>query len=520
MLLLVFITRVLFLSLPTIRSATSDTNFHIWFSNTFFKTNKSLSHKKYPGSIVDGKIVYPPIPHIFLSFVKKKYICFVGAFLNILFDYFSAVVCYWVVVIYLNELPMGIDGQILSRPFISSILFATTPLLHPVNARLTGIGGRTIGPFLILVYFCFLGNVLIYDELFYVVFLGPIALLIILSSQFALQVLLFFSAFLTLFYMDILPLGLALVVVFLSFKFNIFGTREQLVGKIQHLKWYLDKNANPKPLNRNTLDVLLAVLGFSKNPGRACMLLFKRVTPFILAYSLPCFWALVYIFWTKSFHSFQGGQTIELYFCLMITISFIVFVLTSFRPLIILGEAERYVEYTVPFMCFVLVFFAAYSGVDWILPYVVIVNVLFVILNYMILSEDIIRLNLKTESLQLFDDQLIKFLSSISGLRCVTIPLKLSYSLSSSLSSEHKFYFPAIFTEKDGLLYTLEDCVVYDKIKPAISKLSNKYNLNYLVVENNYYRNTYIPDCGPVEHDCLIKIFSNDKYSVFEIVAT
>lgn len=511
----VFMSRAIFIASPSLRGATSDTNFHIWFTNSFFRNHKSFYRKMPPSSVVDGIIVYPPVPHILLSFFPRKYIAVIGVAANFSFDVASSVLCYWIFAYSCGQ-TLGTEA-VFSWPFLCALMFSTTPLLHPVNARLTGIGSRTLGPFLAFVYFVVLGKLLYEAFYFGVLILILLFILVVVSSQFAMQALILFSFVLSLILMNPVPAAIVVFAVLVSLSTNALGSRVQLIGKVQHLKWYLQKWAYPAALGRNTVAVLSDVFfGMRSNPVRSIGLLFTRVTPFILLFSLPVLWICLYLLWENpAVLTTESFQWSDWYYASLVLVSLLVFVLTSFKPFSVLGEAERYPEYVVPFLSFLFAGVAYQRGAWWLLLNVIILNLFVVLVNAFVLSIGKVVENLKVDNRRSDDESLVSYLEESGYSRCVTVPLKLSFYVSDRMGEKVSFYFPIIFQRKNGLMYTKDDCFVYDKIKPDVIGVFEKYKLDSLIIDIDYYNNNYLPEVGEIRLDGLCEVFRNNKFIIY-----
>ena len=81
------------------------------------------------------------------------------------------------------------SGQFISAAGAVTLLYATSPKLHPVTARLQAIGGRTLGNLLVLLYFTFFGVGYLLEAPYLYLPCLLFGTLTLLSSQFGMQVL-------------------------------------------------------------------------------------------------------------------------------------------------------------------------------------------------------------------------------------------------------------------------------------------------------------------------------------------
>ena len=116
---------------------------------------KGIGRHSVKDSLVPGIRGYPPLPHAIIALIDPKHWVVVGRMTNLAFDLASILL-----VCFLSHFLFERVWQIASEQFISAagavtLLYATSPKLHPVTARLQAIGGRTLGNLLILLYFTF-----------------------------------------------------------------------------------------------------------------------------------------------------------------------------------------------------------------------------------------------------------------------------------------------------------------------------------------------------------------------------
>ena len=518
--LLIFITvvsRLMFLTVNVTSAPNSDALFHLWYSKKFFKEEgRSFNKKKFKGSIIDGNIHYPPLIHFLLSFLPDKYILLAGYLLNILFDSMNAVFIYFAGFLIFDAVETPITASSFSLSFYLSLVWASCPLLHPVNARLTGIGARTLGPFLTNLYFFGLYFVINGSYLSVAICLLSL-LLIILSSQFALQVVLVFSLVLSIIYKSYLVFLLPVVFVIIVVSLNVAGIRKQMLAKWQHLKWYFDKRSNPDTLSRGSIDKIVKY--FRSLNGNFAGSVYGVLTdvPVVVTFVLyPMLWMFVFVV-------FCGGEPLisQLYdnaiffYCLsVVASSFVVFFVTIKKPFSAIGEAERYVEYAVPFLSVLFVVACSYTNFS-LLPILVVVNMSFVMLNIFLFNHYVFERNVKC-----FNDvqtaELVDCIVKHSSGNIISIPIKLSFKFGLYLDqNKFKLYYPMFFEEVGGYNFSFDDCEKYDMINRDVISVVNKYDVDLLVLDKDYYMNAYVAQVGQADFSGLVSIFENDKYQVF-----
>ena len=185
-LLFCFLFRRLF-----IITRSSDVSVHLWH----IKKSKICGFGKHNAfkSIFNGTKGYPSFPHFILSLVPEKERVRIGYLLNIIYDCISIFIIYFTAKIIFSKNLIPIDHQFIEPHFMAIILYGTTPIMLPYTSRLKSFGGRTFGNLMNIIYFTSLGIFIISYNYFFLLFTFLSGILILLSSSFGMQVMIFFS---------------------------------------------------------------------------------------------------------------------------------------------------------------------------------------------------------------------------------------------------------------------------------------------------------------------------------------
>ena len=312
-------------------------------------------------SVFPARDGYPILLHLLVSRLPRRYWHAAGTALILSGDTLTAVLIYVTVMLHFGGTPPDIAG--LPAPIIAALLFLTCPVLFTPMSRLRTLNSRVTG--LPLVTFFFL--------LIYLYLSSPmsaawtpailiaatlIAVVIYATSQFAAQVIVFFSVFLSLAYFDIGP---ALVV--LSATGLCLIPRLGLVPVLLHHRdfkiWYFRNYLKgTTAAERNSLASLRRTI--RENRPASWLSYFTRLNTLTIALiGVPALWAVLLIYVT------EGGSILDSplgqFSWYVILASLACFLVVSLPAMSFLGQAERYFEYSAPFLAIALVIVPAFS---------------------------------------------------------------------------------------------------------------------------------------------------------------
>ena len=267
----------------------------------------------------------------------------------------------------------------------TTLLSATSPILFPVTARLRAMGGRVVGNLLNLLYFISFGYAFLFSQPLFYLPCFVLGLLIILSSQFGLQNWVFTSTVLSIFYLHPIPLIFAIATVIIGAITPGLGIRQILRHKYNHYLWYFRLTERVGIEDRNNLkDIVCLPVYLVKDLKRFINLIFTKITPIIAAYSMPVL--VVLIFWfAKSPQKLMAlvDKKIIFYLLSLSSASCLAFVITSLKPFLFLGEAERYLEYSTFYINLLFVYLLLEQGIEsTIVFWLVIIQLCIIFVNY------------------------------------------------------------------------------------------------------------------------------------------
>ena len=432
-------TRSLFLNLPA-----SDYAVHLWFVKRF-QRGQPFNRLDVDNGLFAGRTGNTVFPYWLYARLPERWIVPVGIACNQLYDVITAYVlygCLWA------WLPMGyVQGIPFSVPCFGALLYVTTPLLHSMSARLISVGSRTLGTLLSIVYFICLGAFLNGSMGFYpgLAVLFVLAACIVFSSKFALQTLVFVSLALSLITLDYRPALLAgafLGALALVPGLNVgvfFRTR------LSHARWYLKAIGHPTMRlqlttvyrgNWATIRDLPRLI--RENPKHGLWVLIAHVVPVVVAYSVPGL-----LWWAVLSLSAGGGVPAAYPYghaASMVLACLLVTAVTSVRPFIIFGEAERYLETALPFLVLLLLGDTpTYALPDlWLL---LLANLFFVLFNRVFMAREEIAARFRLKSDEGFAAMLDFVRQLPDGRRIITAPAKTAKAMDIELDRDFAYYF-------------------------------------------------------------------------------
>ncbi len=499
-------TRIPFLLTPSSDKATQ-----LWVIETF-AANRRIAPLRFPNSLRQGMLAYPPLPHFFLAFLPRHLRLAAGAAVNLIADMIHALVVY--VVLRLLLVDHDILGDV--PPALAfALLFATLPILHPVNARLAGIGARTIGPLLFTLYAMALFRAQHASlPLFHVVCIVT-GIAIILASQFALQVLVGISLFLSAWLSSVVPVGIVALSIGIGALVPGLNIGPQLRCKMQHYRWY----ASARNLHidmRNSLAQIRKILGGEPRTvgPRLIVYLVSSTTPTVVGLGVGTLGLVAARAWpwpgrvdADPFITFSAGIVIGASLLCLLTIR---------GPLRIFGEAERYVEYAAPFAVFVVARAYVAEGAD------VGTVLLLAILNCaIIVGQWAISVLPQLRSAVGFEPSgdlkaLVAFLDRRPGRRIVASPIFLASSLALLSRGDHEFLHVLVADADGRFSHWHDDLIGYPHLRGRAGHFVERYRADTMVLERSSFEAIRRLD-PEADLDTRPIAYQNDAFLVFEL---
>lgn len=450
----------------------TDDMVHLWNVRLRRKHGNIRSHEPLD-SVLPGKRGYPTLAHSLVSLFPQEKWRLAGKSLNIGYD-LVLVLLAWVVAGAL--FPMrdgGFDPRVLS-----AALVATSPVLLPITSRVKSMGGRTLGCLFAFGYF----NALWFGMNGHVVLglvMGVVCfLLAVLTSKFALQAVLFTTPFVALLSWDPFPLLVLGISVPAAFFVPGLGLRDVLSFMFAHSRWYLrNMDTGTTASARNRLgDILSLPHMFRANKDVFFGILFRRSSYFIALYSFPLVWFV--LIWTLG----GEGRSYVTYAAHLSLAACCVFLLTSLRPLLFLGQAERYLEYVVPFAAIVVSACLESSLISS--------NAALSILFFQVAMSLVNCIyshhgGVKQAVSATGSGAAQQFVDGYEDLSILTIPTKLAFDFS-TMQGKNRFYYRAINTPDNGLLYKEDDYAWFEMPRGDLSHFRDKYGIDTVVASKPF----------------------------------
>lgn len=496
--LIIFSLSILFRFIFVI-SESSDDDVHIW-NISQRKLLSSLFSQNVTNSVIEGKRGYPILHHYIISLFPKKDWYLVGKVLSITYDLIVIISFYYIINLYFKYETI----EYFTFGFWAGLLLSTSPILFPLSARIKAIGGRTIGFLFFSSYSLILYNLMNSEFNIYLFGLAIfIGVLLLLSSQFATQFYIFYNIIISIILLNYIPILILLFFIFVSLSFK--PLREIINFKIAHIKWFLKYQKGTTVEYRNKFKELISLPYYLfKKPGLFIKRFFYENSYIAVVINVPLSIFLSYICFT--FPTIEGF--LYEYLVGSILATFILFLITSHKPLIIFGEAERYFEFISIHLVFLLMICISNNIVSIkVLVIFLLVNIITILFNYLLTNRSFLLSKLKNNKNSYYLE-IIDFLDKFEEISILTIPIKDSFKLGSELPN-HKFYYRHINKYKSGFTYFGEETLNLSIPKQDWSYFKKEYMINIIVIDKDYK--------NVVDVDSLVKLFENKKYLVYKI---
>ncbi|MFB6307529.1 MAG: hypothetical protein ABEH43_11215 [Flavobacteriales bacterium] len=209
--------------------------------------------------------------------------------------------------------------------------------------------------------------------------------------------------------------------------------------------------------------------------------------------------------------------------------AFIAFLLTSFRPFLFLGQAERYLELGTPFfLIFSVSVFFADEKINYLFVFALfLTHVMLVFINLFIIKKkelQFLKNGPNNRRIKLLDPILRFLQNSSSKNRVATCPCKLSFFLSFRNNDNNtEFYFKNV-NKSDGTGMRYRDYDLggqmrngrenFDVFKLSPHELAEKYGVTHFVVSRKYLDEDNELSFYLNKFKCL---FENDEFLLYEL---
>lgn len=521
MIIWIAILTFLLRSLPgilRIRSHSSDEQYHFMCAERI-RENRFRYPERLRGFLLPGLYDYPPLFHYFLALFPRAKREQLAPFVSALIDTVHVIVIYFFT-LYLFRLPQfSLDATAASWiASTAALLFATSPALlyYGTGPRAFSATPRALGELFItatlllgLIFYC-QGNYLI-------LFLaGLFAALTLLTSTFGGQVLVFFSIGLAAFLRAPLLLALPVLGIIFALALSKGYYWRVLVGGIKH-SIFIQKVSGKKfslITGRNKLVHFKNIVssgmkrdfvGFATSLGNLIynntyiILVSRNVMLFILLFLGIGYWQMLTL---DNATIFLGSW---------IAISLVIFLLTSLKPFLFLGEAERYVEHSIPAQVILLSFLLTSLTSPAMLIVVLSYHGLFYLANIFSIHRRYTQNSLDRSCKEALFNWLIA--EAITGRRVLGIPDSDHYEIVYRTDNE-VLVPPAKYTLITEDLW--ED--IWEEVawpNKNLQRVIEDYNLDLLIVNKKQQdyalKRGWCYDLSP-----YAKVYENDVYTVYQ----
>ena len=355
-LLVILILTFLLRALPWILRITgesSDQFYHFLWAEKI-RENKFKCPKRAKGFLLPGIYDYPPLFHYLLALFSRNKREQLAPFFSAIIDTIHVLVIY-TFILYVAQTPefaIYIPNPSLTA-CVAALLFATSPslLYHGVGPRAFHATPRTLGELFFTVSFLF-GCIYYLQESLLALFLSCIfAGLVFLTSKFGSQVMIFFSIILALFLQSLFFITLPVFGLIAALALSRGHYRKVFIGGIKHSlhirntlhRTFLKYRNNPSEFKNIISNIKKKdFIEFS----RSCLRIITDNTYVILVIRNAMLFGVFYLVLKQL--EFATTNNVLFFLFSWIVASLIIFFLTSLRPFLFLGEAERYIEHSVP----------------------------------------------------------------------------------------------------------------------------------------------------------------------------
>ena len=341
-----------------------------------------------------------------ISFFDINRVLKVQKWINPTIDAFFAVLIYFVVI------RVGYSESIALQTMLVYLLTPMWFSRFSIGPRISSLTPRLTGELVTNLYFMLMFLPLgIAEEIVYIVII-LLGLIILLTSKFGIQAMLFLTPLVALLTWDIKPL----IVFLLSLFLGVAITRGQLLKaikiQIEHLVAYYKKNLSGEMIvsDRNKFSGILDCIRKKQSYSRKILSVISQVLVLnsytAVLIKMPI---LLLVIFFSLYEQLGTGEYLPDYMSGIILSALIVFFLVNFPSLLFLGEAERYLNHVAFFIVLLCVVQANKLGFEWLVFMVICYGFLFLVIEYFIIRYLFKENFIKKEKV---NQKLLEFLSS------------------------------------------------------------------------------------------------------------
>ena len=355
------------------------------------------------------------------------------------------------------------------------------------NAKNTGISARGFGLLLGQGYLYLIIFYILTNNKMFLIFMIFIAFLIVISSQFSFQFLLFTSPFLSFFYKEWIFILIPIIVILIYFIIMPKIALNYFKGQYSHKKIYYKYLAdifilkNRPSIWRDIIYDFWIKLRADVKKG----LIYIWHNPIVeIIYGIPYLWIIFYFVLTDI--TMIGVKNTNILITPILSALFIFF-LTSFRKTRFLGEPQRYLEFIIPLISIVTILILK----NKIFLNSIIVILLIVILNqwfwlYVSVNKINKKFNVITRRSNILTNYFKNEKKKHEDIKIISNNINLVKYL---MAMDLKIYLGDFTNEYSAGLHFKE---LFPKSYPILSEraifsLIKAYTINYLILDTCYY---------------------------------
>ena len=421
---------------------------------------------------------YPPLLHYVWALFPESWHLQVERFSSAIVDAIYASMVY-LVSIYLAT-GLNASNDISSRALCITILFLMSPALTSVGTGPRAYQGtpRPLGE---LFFFLSFSATLLYkyeSDPLMLLLAGFCGALLLLTSKFGAQVFFFFHLIVIGYYRELEFLIIPFLSIAFSFLLSKGYYRIIARGHWEHCRYY--RNAIVKRFylvtNKNRwTDLKNLLTNLVKNPVAAARTLLMDNTYLIMLIQHPQLFYIPFVWKTID----GSAGLIQTFLAMWIFAGLIIFILTSLKPFLFLGEAERYLEYVL----FPQLFLIAATDTFFSFFYYLIIYEIIIYLAYT--SIFIYTYSQKAKSLDAFKE-MATFINSEPTINKV-LPIYLNDAIQLAYDSGKKIaHFPGNL--RDQFFKFAEFLFFYAKVYPFpnenLQALMKRYHFDTVYFSN------------------------------------
>ncbi|MBN1555737.1 MAG: hypothetical protein JXA11_13415 [Phycisphaerae bacterium] len=466
-------------------SPSSDEVIHLW-NVRFRRQHGNFRSQVLTDGVFEGRRGYPTLSHGIISLFPQRIWKPAGLGLNVFWDLVVIAVSWW----FLSRIEgPGIAG--FSFATCAGLLIATCPLLIPVNPRMRSLGARTFGGMLCFGYFLAMGYGLLVHPLWGGLVCVVFGLLIVGGSQFGIQVMVFVSLTIAAVFPHWLPVAVLAAVGIVAWCVPWLGLRDVLRFRKAHMAWYFrnQQKEGTAPATRNRLkDHLRFPVDLALHPRKALLLVYYHSSILGLLVTLPMLSVGVILWGMRDFSATLLDDPVRQYAAMVVLGTAVAFVLTSLPRLMFLGEAERYFEYSVPFLAMLFVYLAGTSSNAAAWFWGMLGAQMFLCLVQLMISRRDARGAGRHGEPVRYREELRQFITAAPPHRILTLPVKDSYEISTWSDGRHRFYYRFIMLPRDTkrFAYMDEDCATLSYPRTDLEHFRERYDVDWVVFDKTW----------------------------------